>query len=145
MKRFNELTMEEKLFHIAEFNKQMKRANQIWEHQMTRLYNFYHNSPEKFKNLFLSLCKKHDEKYRDTCYSRGFEPYPKLLLVYCCEFFKTWGKEMTDDEIYAFDKTFNVYGFQQMGVQFNGFTVLKIFGQGTGMFVYVDGELILTI
>jgi hypothetical protein len=112
----------EKYFMKIKFEADLKKKN------VAKLKTLYHDQ-ESFDDLVHKIINKHDEKWDDFCYSKGFEPYPKPLMYALFDLATEDGQKIDGFNVLtnSFPSTIHEY----MGWQF-----AMIFGQGTVFTIY---------
>lgn len=89
---------------------------------------------EQRLELFQRVDAKHDERWRELCYSRGYEPYPWNIVHPVFKAAELYGEDYDYDKegpLDSFDEHFGAFTKLYLGFYFNW-----IFGQGTVLRVF---------
>lgn len=119
---------------MRRFAEKLVLEEQIKTSQRERIKGFY-KTQEEFDQLMEGVLARHDEDYRDSCYAKGYMPYPSILLQTLFDIAEIDGEECDGVDAFTTEWPANVYEY--MGWQF-----AVTHGQGSVTSIYKNKELI---
>jgi hypothetical protein len=81
--------------------------------------------------LLKKASSKHTERWNDTCYANGFEPYPWQIINVTFRAAEIFGTLYEDGALDKFDESFGAFTKEYLGFYFNW-----IYGQGTVLRIF---------
>ena len=102
---------------------------------MKRISKFF-SDDRSFGEVLLKIISKHDERWTDLCYSKGFEPYPWRILNSIFNMAELEGKEV--DPVDGLTEN-----FPSLLLEYRGFIFAWTHGQGTCLSIYNQNKEII--
>ena len=95
---------------------------------MQRIARFFFDD-KSFEEVLLKIISKHDERWTELCYSKGFQPHPWEILYAVFNLAELNGKEV--DPVDGLTEN-----FPSMLLEYKGFIFAWTHGQGTCLSIY---------
>ena len=122
---------------MQEFADEMNRKDDREIANRLRMEKMF-TDQESFDILMYKICDMHDDTYKDSCYKKGYIPYPNNVLSAMMNVFEEHGEDMPPlDEL--------TEKFSSELIEYRGWQLAYTYGQGTAISVYKNKELLVRL